>query len=78
MDKVREQVCHGALTHNSKHSGAAAHFRWVIIVSLRMAASAVAPSSPMRFFPILRGLGWGTVRGCMSDSKTNTLRRRRT
>ena len=30
-----------------KTSGAAAHFRLVIFVSLRMAASAVAPSSVM-------------------------------
>ena len=51
--------------------------RLVICVSLRIAASAEAPSSPMRLFPILRGTGGGTVRGhmCVSagaDRKANT------
>ena len=38
-------------------SGAAAHLRSVIFVSLRMAASAVTPSSPMLFFQRLRAKG---------------------
>ena len=46
------------------NSRAAAYLRVVIIVSLRMAASAEAPSAPMLLFPILRGMGSGsTVRG---------------
>ena len=43
--------------------GGAAHLRLVICVSLRMAASAEAPSSPMRLSQRLRGMGGGTVRG---------------
>ena len=46
-------------------SGAAAHFRLVIIVSLRMAASAVAPSAPMLLPQRLQGKGdvarWGYI-----------------
>ena len=40
-----------------KHSGAAAHFRLVIIVLLRMAASAVAASALMPLLPRLRARG---------------------
>ena len=36
-----------AADRKGEHSGAAAHLRLVIIVSLRMAASAVAPSALM-------------------------------
>jgi hypothetical protein len=43
---VREQACQWALTQKRTLRGAA-HLRWVIFVSLRMAASAVAPWSPM-------------------------------
>ena len=62
---------------------AAAHLRLEIFVSLRMAASAEAPSSPMRLYPILRGMGGGRVRGqvCVSagaDTKANTSGWRRT
>ena len=40
-------------------SGAAAHLRLVIFVSLRMAASAVTPSSPMLLLKRLRErAGW--------------------
>ena len=42
--------------------------RLVICVSLRIAASAEAPSSPMRLFPILQGTGGGTERGHMCVS----------
>ena len=42
----------------------AAHLRSEIIVSLRMAASAEAPSAPMRLHPILQSMGKvGAVRG---------------
>ena len=43
------------------NSGAAAHFRLVIFVLLRMAASAMAPWSPMRLFQKLQGMGVGAV-----------------
>ena len=53
---VGEQACQGALTR-SEHSGAAAHSRWVISVSLRTAASVEAPSTPMSLNPRLQGMG---------------------
>ena len=58
---VREQVCQWALTQ--EHSGVAAHHSLVICVSLRMAASAEAPSYPMPLPPRLRARGGvGVVR----------------
>ena len=45
--------CLRALTQESEHSGAAAHLSLVIFVSLRMAASAEAPLSPMELCPRL-------------------------
>jgi hypothetical protein len=59
---VREQACQWALTRKRTLCGAAAHFRFVIFVLLRMAASAVAPWSPMPFSMRLQGMGGGTVR----------------
>jgi hypothetical protein len=59
-----EQACQGALTQEQTLPRAAAHPRLVICVSLRMAASAEAPSSPMLLPPMpprLRarsGVGW--------------------
>ena len=38
-------------------TGAAVHLRWEIIVSLRTAASAEAPSSPMPLISRLRAMG---------------------
>ena len=60
-----------------KHSGAAAHFRLVIIVLLRMAASAVAPSTPKWLPSILRArgrMGNGEREGVSmgADTKENT------
>ena len=51
-------------TGKSEHDRVAAHFRVVICVSLRMAASAEAPSSPMLLDERLqrRGAWVGTVR----------------
>jgi len=61
-DSKRVGVSMGADT--KANSRAAAYLTVVIIVSLRMAASAEAPSAPMLLFPILRGMGSGsTVRG---------------
>ena len=55
---VREQACQWALTvHESEHSRAEAHPRWVIFVSLRMAASAEAPSAPIQLPSRLRARG---------------------
>ena len=54
-----KEECQWALTENRTLSSVAAHLRLEIIVSLRMAASAEAPSAPMRLFPILRGMGVG-------------------
>ena len=56
---VRDQECQWALTvHKSEHYGAAAHSRWVIIVSLRKAASAEVPWSPiMLSWRLQRGVG---------------------
>ena len=42
--------------------GAAAHLRLVIFVSLRMAASAEAPSTPMALPSRLQGMGGGSER----------------
>ena len=60
----------------------AAHPRLVIFVSLRMAASAEAPWSPIMLPPRLRARGGvGMVRVGVSmgiDTKANTLGRRRT
>jgi hypothetical protein len=50
---VRDQACQGALTQEQTLPRAAAHLRLVICVSLRMAASAEAPSSPIKFHPRL-------------------------
>ena len=48
----------------NENAQAAAHSRLVICVSLRMAASAEAPSSPMMLHPILQSMGKvGAVRG---------------
>ena len=59
---VGGQAGQRALTRN-EHFGAAAHSRSVICVSLRMAASAVAPSALMWLPPRLRARGRiGTVR----------------
>ena len=55
---VKELVCQWALTEG-EHYRVAAHLMLEIIVSLRMAASAEAPSAPMRFCSILRGIGVG-------------------
>ena len=57
--------------------------RWEIIVSLRMAASAEAPLSPISFHPILQSMGkvGGGERVAVSmgaDTKGNTTRWRRT
>ena len=59
------------------NTGAAAHFKLVICVSLRMAASAVAPSALMKLFLRLRARGWsgdgervGVSMG--ADRKANT------
>ena len=43
-------------------SGAAAHLRLMICVSLRTAASAQAPSIPMSFSSRLQGVGGGSER----------------
>ena len=59
----RVGVSMGADT-NANTLGAAAHLRSVIFVSLRMAASAVAPLSLMSLAPRLRARGIGTVREC--------------
>ena len=57
-DGERAAVSRGADT-KANTRGAAAHLRWEIIVSLRTAASAEAPSLPMRLLSILRGMGVG-------------------
>ena len=58
----RAVVSRGADT-KANTLGAAAHLRLVIFVSLRMAASAVAPSAPMLLSSRLRARGrMGTVR----------------
>jgi hypothetical protein len=59
-DKVRKQAHQWALTvHKSEHYGAAARSRWVIIVSLRTAASAEVPWSPIVLSWRLHSEGWG-------------------
>ena len=64
-------------------SGAAAHFRLVIFVLLRTAASAAAPLAPMPLHPRLRArgrMGNGERVGVSmgADTKANTLGRQRT
>ena len=56
----RSGVSAGA-DRNNKHSGAAAHLRSVIFVSLRTAASMEAPLGPMSLPARLQGMGevWG-------------------
>ena len=63
QDEKRRKACQWALTEKEHYYRVAAHLRLEIIVSLRTAASVAAPSAPMRLFPILRGMGGGTVRG---------------
>jgi len=55
----RAGACQRALTQKRTLYRAATYRRVVICVSLRTAASAEAPSAPMRLFPILRGIGVG-------------------
>ena len=58
----------GADTKTNTTQGAAAHLRLEIIVSLRTAASAEAPSSPMKLPSRLRARdGMGTVRELASQ-----------
>ena len=61
-------------------SGAGAHLRLVIFVSLRMAASAVAPSAPMLLTPRLRVRGGARMvrEPPCQGALTNTLGLRRT
>ena len=62
IEEVFPNVSTGADT-KANTLGAAAHLRLEIIVSLRMAASAEAPSSPIRLLSRLRARGrMGTVR----------------
>ena len=71
---VRDQECQWALTQKRTLRGVAAHLRLVIFVSLRMAASAVTPLSPMWLTLRLRArgrMGWGVSMG--TDMKANTL-----
>ena len=62
---VRDEVCQWALTQKRTLYRAAAYRRVVIFVSLRMAANAEAPSSPISLSLILHseGCGMGSVRG---------------
>ena len=54
----------GANRKANTFGGVAAHSRLEIIVSLRMAASAEAPLSPILLYPILQSMGKvGAVRG---------------
>ena len=63
MGMVKELVCQWALTED-EHYRVAAHLMLEIIVSLRMAASAEAPLSPILLSPILQSMGKvGAVRG---------------
>ena len=57
--------CQRALTQKQT-LGAAAHLSLVICVSLRMAASAEAPLSPIQFSARLRARGGGSVRAGVS------------
>ena len=57
--EVGGELCQWALTQKRTLYRAATYRRVVICVSLRTAASAEAPSAPMRLFPILRGIGVG-------------------
>ena len=64
MGAVREQACQWALTEKEHYYRVAAHLRLEIIVSLRMAASAEAPLSPILLYLILQSMGKvGAVRG---------------
>ena len=74
----RASLSAGRLTQKRTLYRAAAYRRVVICVSLRMAASAEAPSSLILLFPILRGMGGSTVRGQVrvSGSKHFEARRR--
>ena len=56
IEEVFPNVSTGADT-KANTLGAAAHLRLEIIVSLRMAASAEAPSSPIRLLSRLRARG---------------------
>ena len=53
-------------------SGAAAHSRLVIIVSLRTAASAEAPSTPISLNPRLQGMSGSRRVSAGTDTKANT------
>ena len=80
--EVFANVSAGADT-KANTSGAAAHLRLVIFVSLRTAASAVAPSAPISLPPRLRArgrMGNGERVGVSmgADTKANTLGRQRT
>ena len=61
MGEVREQECQRALTRK-RTLWAAAHSRLVIIVSLRTAASAEAPSTWIVLTARLQGMGGGSER----------------
>ena len=52
--------------------GAGAYLRLVIIVSLRTAASAEAPSSPISLYPRLQGMGGSRRVSAGADTKANT------
>ena len=75
---VREQRCQRALTQKRTLYRAAAYRRVVIFVSLRMAASAEAPSSPIWLSLILHSEGWDGIGERVglstgTDTKANTL-----
>ena len=57
METVKKQACQMGADTKANTSGAAAHLRLVIFVSLRMAASAVAPSALMLLPARLRARG---------------------
>ena len=79
MDKVRAQVCQGALTRRLR---GAAHLSLVICVSFRIAASAEAPLTPMSFQSRLCERGANEYKRLSvsrgADTKANTLGRRLT
>ena len=62
-DGDRVGVSMGADTKANTIWGGVAHLRLVICVSLRIAASAETPLTPMQLASILRGMGGGRVRG---------------
>ena len=72
------EACQGALTHKCEQSRAVAYPRVVICVSLRMAASAEAPSAPMKLPLILQakkgqdGNGEKVGVSMGADKKANT------